>query len=392
MTSKSPMRSAEDVDESTLSYAEIKALATGNPLIKEKMDLDVQVSKLKIMHSNYLSNKYSLEDKIIKFFPNEMKTLENNIIGFSNDIEIANKNIVTGEKAFQGMTVNNIKYNKLEKEDAGKALLNACRGIKTSEVKEIGKYRGFKMELSYDNFFNQFNLNLKGKMNHRIILGDDVYGNITRIDNILDNMSKKLEEIEEKLDAVKKQLESAKLEVTKSFPKEKELKEKTVRLLELDRLLNMTEQNLDEQIPEVTELDKAKDLIMEFIEKEYDGDANYDDLSKVDIAYTTTEDEKHEIQVSVDLKNYAINQYIDETLVNSDKYDSLAELIEYGLEHLYFDELVSIDDEDIEKVSTKNSINLLKTEERISVLKQLKKNNETVKYQEVRNNIKTRGI
>lgn len=354
MTSKSPVRSAEDVDESTLSYAEIKALATGNPLIKEKMDLDVQVSKLKMLHANYLSNKYTLEDKITKYFPNEIKRLENTVIGYGNDIQIAEVNkatSVTGERAFQGMTVDGIKYGSLEKEEAGKAIINECREVKSGAARDIGEYRGFKMLLDYDAFFKQFNLTLKGDLPHRVVLGSDVYGNITRIDNALDNLQTRMSETTDKLESIKQQLKNAKIEVQKPFDKEKELKEQTARLSELDRQLNMAESI--EPVQEITEIDRAKNYIMDFIAKEYDEerrDFDYTDLSKIDVAYTTTEDEKHEIQTRVDLENYSVNIYIDEILIHRNQYGSLKELNDYHLQYLDFDSLVSVEDEDIKRV------------------------------------------
>ncbi len=354
MTSKSPVRSAEDVDESTLSYAEIKALATGNPLIKEKMDLDVQVSKLKMMHSNYLSNKYALEDKIIKYFPNEIKRLENSIKGYSADVVTARANTsepTSGERSFKGMKVLGEDYTQLEKEEAGKALLSACREVKSGVAQEIGEYRGFKMDLSYDAFFNQFNLLLKGHISHRVVLGSDTFGNITRMDNILDNLDTKKETAMEKLEGVKQQLENARLEVKKPFTHDKELKTQTARLSELDNLLNMAESG--ETLTTVSELDKAKDYLIEFMVSEYDSDVeSLDDqeLNSIDIAYTTTEDEKHEIQARVDLENYTVTTYLDEVMVHQDKYDSLKDMNEFGLQHLDFESLISVDDVDIERV------------------------------------------
>jgi N12 class adenine-specific DNA methylase len=353
MTSKSPVRSAEDADESVLSYAEIKALATGNPLIKEKMNLDVQVSKLKMMQSNYLSNKYALEDKIIKHYPNEIKRLEDAIYAYQVDIKHVDKNTVKGidgEKVFNGMRINNQDYRQLEKEDAGKVLLSSCKKVNFGESKPIGSYRGFEMSLKYDSFFNQFDLNLKGAMNHHVTLGSDVYGNIARIDHVLDNMSTKLKESIQKLEMTKNQLKSAEIEVNKPFDREKELKEKAIRLSELDRQLNMLE---NEPLEVVSELDKAKDYIVDFIANEYEEERKpfeFENLERIEIAYTTTEDEKHGIQATIDLVNYAANTYVDDTLVHTDSYGSLKELNEYALQHLDYGSLVYVDDEDIERV------------------------------------------
>ncbi len=354
MTSKSPVRSAEDVDESTLSYAEIKALATGNPMIKEKMDLDVQVSKLKMMQANYLSNKYALEDKILKYFPSEIKRLENAVAGYDKDIQIVKANTKLGESAersFNGMTVNGNTYSGLQKEEAGKALLSACRGVMKGDDGVIGDYRGFPMQLSYDSFFNQFNLQLKGNVSHRVVLGSDVFGNITRIDNTLDGMETKLDETKAKLEGVNQQLKSAKIEVQKPFDKGKELSEMTKRISELDHLLNMTESQ--EPVQAVSELDRAKDYIMEFIASEYDKKPESledQDLSAIDVAYTTTPDEVHEIQARVDLVNCSVNTFIDEVLVHQDQFGTLKELNDYYLQDLDFESLVSVDEADIERV------------------------------------------
>jgi hypothetical protein len=385
MTSKSAIRSAEDIDESTLSYAEIKALATGNPLIKEKMELDVQVSKLKMLQSNFLSNKYSLEDKIVNYYPNEIKRYQDMIVGYKEDIKILELNtnkLVDGDKSFSTMIVKGIFYDKLQKEDAGKAILNACKELKNDENIEIGEYKGFKMKLSYDSFNNQFNLNLKGSNNHKVILGTDIFGNISRIDNVLENMQTKLIETIERLESSKQQLKNAESEVNKPFDKEIELKEKIKRLSELDRLLNMNE--VTEKVNEISELDRAKEYIMEFIVREYESeDIEFNDLSNIDIAYTTTEDDEHEIQIKADLLNFSLNTYIDDILVNKDQYGSLKDLNDYNLKHLDFDTLVTIDDRDFEKlVKTKNtkvnkSINQNQENsdsEKPSILEQLKKN------------------
>jgi N12 class adenine-specific DNA methylase len=353
MTSISPVRSAEDADESALSYAEIKALATGNPLIKEKMNLDVQVSKLKMMQSNYLSNKYALEDKIMKQYPNEIIRLEDTISAYQVDIERVEKNTVKGidgEKVFNGMCINNQDFGQLEKEDAGKVLLNACKKVNSGESKAIGSYRGFEMSLKYDSFFNQFDLTLKGEMNHTITLGSDVYGNIARIDHLLDNMTNRLEESKQKFEMIKNQLKSAEIEVKKPFDKEKELKEKVTRLSELDRQLNMLE---NEPLEVVSELDKAKDYIIDFIAKEYEENRKpfeFENLERIEIAYTTTEDEKHGIQAAIDLVNFAVNTYVDDTLVHTDSYGSLKELNDYALQHLDYGSLVYVDDVDIERI------------------------------------------
>ena len=353
MTSKSPVRSAEDVDESALSYAEIKALATGNPLIKEKMDLDVQVSKLNMLKASYLSEKYSLEDKILKIFPNRIKGLKERIKGYEKDIAHLEKNSIKLEnenKQFNPMQINGKVY--LEKEEAGKALLEEFGKLKSTEAKTIGCYRGFKMDLSFDSFSKEFKLTLKNSLNHNLVLGSDIFGNITRIDNVLENMDKKLKEAKEQLINIEHQLENAKKELNKPFQHEKELKEKQSRLSELDTILNMEGREEIEKDTENPELDIAKELIMEFIAKEYDEELrpfDFPDIKHIEIAFTTTEDGNHEIQTEIDLEEYCINQYLDGGLVNTEKFQSLSDFIEFELRFLDFSDLVYIEEDILEK-------------------------------------------
>ncbi|MGO1713179.1 MAG: helicase-related protein, partial [Senegalia sp. (in: firmicutes)] len=354
MTSKSPVRSAEDVDEASLSYAEIKALATGNPLIKEKMDLDVQVSKLKMLKANYLSEKYKLEDNILKHYPRKIKDLKNKIEGYKNDIENLNSSTVLGIDGKKKFTPMKIKGNVyMDKEEAGKALLETTKTLKSREAELIGSYRGFKMELSYDSFSNDFKISLKNNLSYSVSLGKDVYGNITRIDNLLDNLSEKHYKTKEKLISIEKQLKSSKKELEKPFSYEKDLRDKERKLKELDLLLNM-DNNTEIQTKDVDgpQLDKAKDLIMDFISKEYgeeSGDFDFTDLEHIQIAYTQTEDGLHDIKSEVNLKNLSIDRYIDGQIINSEKYQSLNDLIEYELKFLDFSDLVYIEGEELEK-------------------------------------------
>lgn len=242
MTSKSPVRSAEDIDDSALSYAEIKALATGNPLIKEKMDLDVQVAKLKMLRSSYLSEKHTLEDRLYQKYPKIIADLNETISGFEKDILHLNEHTQCNkETKFSPMKIGNTIYE--DKENAGQAILEACKSIGTQKKKELGEYRGFKMYLYFDSFFNKFNIELKNSITHKVQLGQDVYGNITRIDNYLNGMSKALEQTKIKLTNVEKQVEDAKKELLKPFAQEEELKNKQSRLLELDKLLNQDADN-----------------------------------------------------------------------------------------------------------------------------------------------------
>ena len=237
MTSKSPVRSAEDVDEQALSYAEIKALATGNPYIKEKMDLDVAVSKLKLLKQNHLSQKYALEDKIIKFYPQEIKRFEERIDGYNSDIERVKNNTVLNDDGFSDMVIEDVSYP--EKKAAGTAILAACKAMTSPEPKEIGSYRGFKLELSFETFEKQYVLTLVGSLRHSVPLGADIFGNISRIDNMISSLPDKMVGCKERLADTKNQLENAKAEVERPFPQEEELSKKNERLAELNALLDM---------------------------------------------------------------------------------------------------------------------------------------------------------
>lgn len=237
MTSKSPVRSAEDIDDTALSYAEIKMLATGNPYIKEKMDLDIQVQKLRLYKSHYLSEKYELEDKIIKFYPQEISLLTARVDGLKADLEIAKAHPKEVDGKFAGMVIDGYSYT--EKAEAGQVIIEACKAKTTSEPTPLGEYRGFKMELEFDTFERAYAVKLKGHFTHSVTLGTDVYGNITRIDNAVDNIETRLHKAEEQLENTKAQLETAKVEVEKPFTQEDELKQKMTRLTELNALLDM---------------------------------------------------------------------------------------------------------------------------------------------------------
>ena len=237
MTSKSPVRSAEDIDDTALSYAEIKMLATGNPYIREKMDLDIQVQKLRLYKSHYLSEKYELEDKIIKFYPQEISLLTARVDGLKADLEIAKAHPKEVDGKFAGMVIDGYSYT--EKAEAGQVIIEACKAKTTSEPTPLGEYRGFKMELEFDIFERAYAVKLKGHFTHSVTLGTDVYGNITRIDNAADNIETRLHKAEEQLENTKAQLETAKVEVEKPFAQEDELKQKMTRLTELNALLDM---------------------------------------------------------------------------------------------------------------------------------------------------------
>ena len=235
MTSKSPVRSCEDIDETALSYAEIKMLATGNPHIKEKMDLDIQVQKLRLLKSNFLSEKYALEDKIIKFYPQEIARRTDIIAGLKSDMERVAEHPKPSDETFVGMTVKGAFYS--EKADAGNAILEACKAMTNPEPIPLGEYRGFTMELYFE--AREYKVRLKGELGYPVTLGTDTFGNITRLDNALEGLPKRLEMNEMELDNLKKQFETAKVDVERPFPQEEELKAKTDRLNELNALLNV---------------------------------------------------------------------------------------------------------------------------------------------------------
>ncbi|MBR3596041.1 MAG: DEAD/DEAH box helicase family protein [Clostridia bacterium] len=237
MTSKSPVRSAEDVDEQALSYAEIKALATGNPYIKEKMDLDIEVSKLKLLYQSHLSQRYALEDKLIKKFPTDIKTYEILIEGYENDIQLAKDNTFPVEDGISTMVIEGVAHN--DKKAAGSAILELCHAMTSPEKKYIGTYRGFNMYLSFNSFEKEYNVTLEGALQHSISVGGDIQGNITRLDNLISRLPDRLEACKEKLAETEKQIENAKAEIERPFPKEQELKEKSERLAELNALLDM---------------------------------------------------------------------------------------------------------------------------------------------------------
>lgn len=239
MTSKSPVRACEDVDDTALSYAEIKALATGNPYIKEKMDLDVQVSKLKLLKANHTSQIYRLESDIAKNFPVQISALKERIAGMQIDSQVV-KSVDLQDNDTFAMTVGNVLYE--DKKEAGEALIAACAGLKTvSTGGKVGEYHGFTLSASYNMFSNTFELTVKGKCSYKLEIGKDPVGNMQRIHNTLSSIDRKLTESEQKLETVQQQLATAQEEVKKPFPKEAELNEKMERLSELNALLNMDE-------------------------------------------------------------------------------------------------------------------------------------------------------
>ena len=239
MTSKSPVRSCEDIDEAALSYAEVKALATGNPYIKEKMDLDIQVSKLKLLKANHTSQRYRLEDNIAKHYPMQITALKERLEGYRADIQTYAAHKPVDKDAFS-MKIGNRTYT--DKKEAGAALIDMCRSAKQPNMAvTIGEYQGFKMSVSFDSFFSKFTISLKGSLSHEVEIGADPLGNLQRLSNALEGMTGKMADVEQKLSNVEHQLETAKVEVTKPFAQEQELAEKLERLAELNTLLNMDE-------------------------------------------------------------------------------------------------------------------------------------------------------
>ena len=237
MTSKSPVRSAEDIDETALSYAEIKALCAGNPHIKEKMDLDIDVSRLKLLKANHLSQRYALEDQIIKEFPQKIKSLEQRIEGFKVDIDQLKRNTEPNEDGFSPMYMPGGVVR--DKKDAGDAILGLCKSMTTPDPISIGRYRGFDMELSFDTFSREYKITLIHQLRHTVTLGTDIFGNIQRLDNALGAFEERMAACVAQLENTHVQLENAKVEVQKPIPQEEELKTKTERLNELNALLNL---------------------------------------------------------------------------------------------------------------------------------------------------------
>ena len=266
MTSKSPVRSAEDIDETALSYAEIKALCSGNPEIKEKMDLDVAVSRLKLLKANHLSQRYALEDQIIKEFPQQISAYEQRIEAYKEDMERLAESTKPNTDGFSPMIVEGITFT--EKKAAGSAILEACQNMTSPAAVPVGRYRGFAMELSFDTLTRNYKVSLIGSLTHTTFLGTDIFGNIQRMDNLLEGFEDQMHNTEAQLENVKVQLENAKAEVEKPFPQEEELQQKTARLNELNIKLNM-----DKRENEIVDGDRDEDEKSPTDRKKEDRDA-----------------------------------------------------------------------------------------------------------------------
>ncbi len=356
MTSKTPVRVAEDVDESNLNYAEIKALATGDPKIKEKMDLDNEVTKLKMLEANYKSNRYRLEDKVAKNYPEEIARTEKLIEAVKKDIsEVEPK--VEGEEKFASITIGGEKI--LDKKLAGEKLLEAISKVKINESKVIGKYRNMDLEVSYNFFTNEHNFSLNGAAKHSGELGTSADGNITRLDNALEKMPEKLKRLEEKLFSTKEQLENAKEELQKPFEKADELKNKVLRLAELNKLLNMGE--VEEKRNDNPLVEDVKRAIIDFCNREYEENHSYDefdtlypDLKHIGIAYTNTPDERHSIQYELNLEDKTWTQYIENIPIKTESFDyenkgenEALRNMKNEIELSSFSDLVYVDSEDL---------------------------------------------
>ena len=264
MTSKNPVRAVEDVDATALSYAEIKALAAGNPFIKEKMDLDIQVSKLQLLKQSYLRQKYEMEDKVMMYFPQQIKQQEKWIVEYKEDLAHVKEQTPRDRETFPPMQIQGTLY--ADKKEAGQALIAACKAMKSPEPVVLGAYRGFGMELSYNTFSKEFVVELKGQRSYPVALGTDIYGNITRIDNEIEKIPDRLLHCQERLETLKEQLETAKLEVQKPFAQEEELQQKTARLGELNAMLDMDKKEhpiLDVEPDESVEVVETKCRVLE---------------------------------------------------------------------------------------------------------------------------------
>ena len=358
MTSKTPVRVAEDVDESSLNYAEIKALATGDPKIKEKMDLDNEVTKLKMLEANYKSNRYRLEDKVAKNYPEEIARTEKLIGAVKKDIsEVEPK--AEGEEKFTSIIILGEKIT--DKKLAGEKLLEAISKVKINESKVIGKYRNMDLEVSYNFFTNEHNFSLNGAAKHSGELGTSADGNITRLDNALEKMPEKLKRLEEKLISTKEQLENAKEELKKPFEKAEELKSKILRLAELNKLLDMGE--VEEERNDNPLVEDVKRAIIDFCNREYEENHSYDefdtlypDLKHIGIAYTNTPDERHGIQFELDLENYTATQYVNDVVVSHYDYvkengsvEKALDVIKFEMENGEFNTFVSVDEEELKQ-------------------------------------------
>ncbi len=360
MTSKTPVRVAEDVDESSLNYAEIKALATGDPKIKEKMDLDNEVTKLKMLEANFKSNRYRLEDKVAKNYPEEIARTEKLIEAVKKDISMVEPK-AEGDEKFTSITIGGEKI--FDKKIAGEKLLKAIKTVKINESKIIGKYRNMDLEVSYNFFTNAHNFSLNGAAKHSGELGTSADGNITRLDNVLEKMPEKLKRLEEKLTSTKEQLENAKEELKKPFEKADELKSKVLRLAELNKLLDMGD--VEEKRNDNPLVEDVKRAVIDFCNREYNENYSYEefntlypDLKHIGIAYTDTPDERHGIQFELDLENYTATQYVNDVIVSHYDYvkengsiEKALDVMKFEMENGEFSTFVAVDEDELRQAT-----------------------------------------
>ncbi|HFD7960141.1 TPA: helicase-related protein [Streptococcus pyogenes] len=358
MTSKTPVRVAEDVDEASLSYSEIKALATGNPLIKEKMDLDNEVTKLKMLEANYKSNKYKLEDKVNKFYPQSILKTEMEIKAVKEDIANVEK-LGEGDSKFTSISLGTNKI--LDKKEAGEKLLEEIKKVKINDSKVIGKYRNLDLQVSYNFMTNTHTFKLLGKAEYFGEFSNSTDGNITRLDNAIEKMPVRLERLNQNLENYKESLENAKVELTKPFEKADELRDKILRLAEINKLLDMGEvEELENQSPLLEDLKRA---IVDYSNYEFsesnsyeDFDKLYPDLSHIGLAYTETPDGKHSIQYEVNLEEKTWTQYVDNVAIRTESFveedisnsQAIKDMTE-AIKMSSFDDLVSVDEEDLKQ-------------------------------------------
>ncbi|HEN8872043.1 TPA: helicase [Streptococcus agalactiae] len=358
MTSKTPVRVAEDVDEASLSYSEIKALATGNPLIKEKMDLDNEVTKLKMLEANYKSNKYKLEDKVNKIYPQSILKTEMEIQAVKEDIANVEK-LGEGDSKFTSITLGTNKI--LDKKEAGEKLLEEIKKVKINDSKVIGKYRNLDLQVSYNFMTNTHTFKLLGKAEYFGEFSNSTDGNITRLDNAIEKMPARLDRLNQNLENYKESLENAKVELTKPFEKADELRDKILRLAEINKLLDMGEvEELENQSPLLENLKRA---IVDYSNYEFsesnsyeDFDKLYPDLSHIGLAYTETPDGKHSIQYEVNLEEKTWTQYVDNVAIRTESFveedisnsQALKDMTE-AIKMSSFDDLVSVDEEDLKQ-------------------------------------------
>ncbi|HFE5318071.1 TPA: helicase-related protein [Staphylococcus aureus] len=358
MTSKTPVRVAEDVDEASLSYSEIKALATGNPLIKEKMDLDNEVTKLKMLEANYKSNKYKLEDKVNKIYPQSILKTEMEIQAVKEDIANVEK-LGEGDSKFTSISLGTNKI--LDKKEAGEKLLEEIKKVKINDSKVIGKYRNLDLQVSFNFMTNTHTFKLLGKAEYFGELSNSTDGNITRLDNAIEKMPSRLERLNQNLENYKESLENAKVELTKPFEKADELRDKTLRLAEINKLLDMGEvEELENQSPLLEDLKRA---IVDYSNYEFSESNSYEDfdklyphLSHIGLAYTETPDGKHSIQYEVNLEEKTWTQYVDNVAIRTESFveedisnsQAIKDMTE-AIKMSSFDDLVAVDEEDLKQ-------------------------------------------